>query len=116
MKKAKQILIVDDDILAQWLLEALIEHMGYRALVAHDGFEALGILSPEIDLILLDIVMPGLDGFEVIQRIRCGDSCQDVPIIVVIGLSGEERRKKASHLGANDFLSKPIDLHERNPR
>lgn len=116
VKKSKQILIVDDDILTLWLLEAVIEHMGYKALVAHDGFEALAILSPEIDLILLDIVMPGLDGFEVIQRIRCGDSCQDVPIIVVSGLGGEECRKKAERLGANDFVSKPIDRHELQPK
>jgi CheY-like chemotaxis protein len=112
VKDPKRILIVDDEILNRCLLEAMLEPMGFQAQCASDGLEALECLSPEIDLILLDVMMPGLDGFEVARRIRCGDSCQNVPIIMVTGLSSAEDRMRAEEAGADAFVTKPIDQLE----
>lgn len=109
MKERKQILIVDDEPRNRLLLEALLAGMGYQCCMAGDGFEALDRLNPEIDLVLLDIMMPGLSGYEVAQRIRAGSSCQHVPIIMVSALNSEEDRFKAEQAGANEFVTKPID-------
>jgi CheY-like chemotaxis protein len=109
---AKRILIVDDDVANRALLEALVASMGYDYRSASDGLEALNCLDAEIDVVLLDIVMPGLDGYEVARRIRSGTSCQDVPIIMVSGLNCGEDRRKAQQAGANLFVSKPIDRLE----
>jgi CheY-like chemotaxis protein len=112
MKDTKRILVVDDEARNRCLLEAIVGCMGYECQCASDGFEALACLNPEIDLVLLDIMMPGLDGFEVAQRIRSGDSCKDVPIIMVTGLNSMEDRHKASQVGANVFVTKPIDQRQ----
>ncbi|MFH0824782.1 MAG: response regulator [Pseudomonadota bacterium] len=112
MTHTKLILIVDDEAANRILLEAILDCMGYMYRSAGDGFEALACLSPEFDLILLDVMMPGLNGFEVAQRIRNGDSCQDIPIIMVTGLNTEEDRRAALQAGANAFVTKPIDRRE----
>jgi len=112
MKDAKRILIVDDEVWNRFLFEALLEGMGYQWQCAGDGFEALACLSPEIDLVLLDVMMPGLDGFEVARRIRSGCSCPDVPIIMVTALGSAEDRVRAAEAGANAFVTKPINKLE----
>jgi putative two-component system response regulator len=112
VRLSKRILVVDDELLNRCLLEVMLETWGYQIEFASNGTEALASLNPEIDLVLLDIMMPGLDGFEVTRRIRCGHACSDVPIIMVTGLSSTEDRVRAEQVGANGFVTKPIDQVE----
>jgi PAS domain S-box-containing protein len=112
MEPRKQILVVDDEEPNRVLLEAILYAFGYEPELACDGYEALKRLTPDIDLVLMDVMMPGLDGYEVTRRIRCHEEYGDVPVIMVTGLTGKEDRLRAVETGANDFITKPIDRVE----
>src|ERR1041385_8808934 len=73
--KQPLLLIVDDEVLNQELLETVVERLGYLSMIASDGREALEKLTPEIDLVLLDVNMPGMTGLQVAQRIREHPTC-----------------------------------------
>ena len=90
----------------------LLKGFGYTVDVAANGVEALDVMSPSVDLVVLDGEMPEMDGFEVARRIRSDPSVADVPIVMVTGLEGREDRLKAFDLGINDVVSKPIDATE----
>lgn len=110
MKAKPVILVVDDQPQNIELLEAYLAPQGYEIIKAANGEEALGKLSGnQIDLILLDVMMPGMDGFEVARRVR-----QDnlLPIILVTALRETEDRIKGIEAGCDDFLSKPVDKTE----
>ncbi|MBM3300821.1 MAG: response regulator, partial [Deltaproteobacteria bacterium] len=109
MGGVRRILVVDDEQQNRDLLEALLASMEYESEMAQDGFEALAMLRPGLDLVLLDVMLPGIDGFEVARRIRQDPQCGDVPIIMVTALSGKQDRLAAVEAGANDFVTKPID-------
>ncbi len=113
---SKRILIVDDEARNRSLLAAMVEPIGYEAKTATNGIEALEKLDSAVDLVLLDILMPGMDGFEVLERIRDRMDVGDIPIIVVTSLDGKDDRVRAIKLGANDFISKPIDRMELRVR
>ncbi|MFC2105047.1 HD domain-containing phosphohydrolase [Candidatus Bipolaricaulota bacterium] len=108
----QRILIVDDEAINRELLEAILTGFGYEQETAADGFEALAKLKLDIDLVLCDLMMPGMDGFEVVQKIREGSDNADVPICMVTSLSGKEQRLRAVEAGANDFIAKPVDRFE----
>ena len=112
MGSPKQILIVDDDGVNRTLLGSLIEIMGFQAVYAEDGPAALAALSPDIDLVLLDVMMPKMDGYEVVRRIREQHAYSDLPVIMVTALKGKEEQLKAVEAGANDFISKPVTKTE----
>ncbi len=112
MEKKSRILVVDDNDSVRQLLQKMLEKLGYVVETASDGFEALSKLVFDIDLILLDILMPGMDGFAVVKEIRTQAEYKDIPIIMVTGLSSREDRIRAVEVGANDFISKPIDMTE----
>lgn len=114
--KSKRILIVDDDRQNCDLLEAMLKMFGHESEIAMDGFEALGKLSLDIDLVLLDVMMPGMDGFEVAQQIRSNPQYCDLPIIIATALDSKADRLRAVEAGANDFISKPIDKIELRAR
>lgn len=116
MTKPKRILVVDDERYNRDLLDAMLESLGFRAELANDGAEALAKLGPGIDLVLLDIMMPGIDGFEVARRIRQHPQFGHIPIIMVTALESKEDRLRAVEAGANDFISKPIDRVELSVR
>ena len=116
MSQPKRILVVDDEKNNRLLLTALLKTLGHESEEAEDGPEALFKLSSDIDLILLDIMMPVMDGFEVARRIREGPVCSDVPIIMVTSLTSKEDRLQAVQAGANDFISKPVDKVELRVR
>jgi two-component system, sensor histidine kinase and response regulator len=104
------ILVVDDT--ADNLL--LISHLfkdEYRVRIAHTGTKALGICQSDSppDLVLLDIMMPGMDGFEVARRMREHPTSETIPVIFVTAMTGENERRKGLELGAVDFVTKPID-------
>jgi putative two-component system response regulator len=113
MKDKPVILIVDDEPQNIELLEAYLVPQGYEIVKAANGEEALGKLSDnQIDLILLDVKMPGMDGFEVTRRVRQDDKKRLLPIILVTALRETEDRVKGIEAGCDDFLSKPVDKME----
>jgi class 3 adenylate cyclase/CheY-like chemotaxis protein len=113
MKDKPVILIVDDQPQNLELLEAHLVPDGYEIVKAANGEEALSKLSgSQIDLILLDVMMPGTDGFEVTRRIRLDKTYPLLPIILVTALRETEDRIKGIDAGCDDFISKPIDKME----
>jgi PAS domain S-box-containing protein len=110
MKDKPVILVVDDQPQNIELLEAYLAPHGYEIVTAASGKEALGKLSGnQIDLILLDVMMPGMDGFEVARRVRQDNAHRLLPIILVTVLRESEDRVKGIEAGCDDFLSKPYN-------
>jgi putative two-component system response regulator len=113
MKGKPSILVVDDQAQNVELLEAILAPRGYEVFKAGSGEEALVRLSADpIDLVLLDVIMPGMDGFELTRRIREDKGNHLLPIVLVTALSGTEDRIKGIEAGCDDFISKPIDKME----
>ncbi len=110
MKDKPVILVVDDQPQNIELLEAYLVPQGYEIIMATSGEDALGKLSGnQIDLILLDVMMPGMDGFEVARRVRQDNTHRLLPIVLVSSLRETEDRVKGIEAGCDDFLSKPVD-------
>ena len=117
MKYANKILIVDDEPGARDILEALLLREGYQLAFASSGKEALKKaqeLTPS--LILLDVMMPEMDGFEVCQKLREMPLLAEVPIIMITALDDRDSRLQGIRSGADDFLSKPFDREELRAR
>jgi putative two-component system response regulator len=112
MKAERRILVVDDVEQNLLLLGGLVRSLGYEVETARDGLEALAKLALGVDLVLLDVMMPGLDGYEVARRVRADPRTQDLPIILVTVLDSREDRVKAIQAGASDFIAKPVDKTE----
>jgi putative two-component system response regulator len=113
MEATQTILIVDDQPQNIELLDAFLAPQGYEIVKAASGEEALVKLSSnKIDLILLDVMMPGMNGFEVAQRIRQNDKTRLLPIILVTALKETEDRVKGIEAGCDDFITKPVDKIE----
>ncbi|GAA1645626.1 hypothetical protein GCM10009744_40530 [Kribbella alba] len=106
------VLVVDDQPPNVRLLEAILAPRGYDVRTAASGEEALRLIAEDdIDLVLLDIVMPGLDGYEVCRRIREQVDTAYLPVVMVTA-SGDEQKVKALEAGADDFLTKPVNKSE----
>lgn len=111
------ILIVDDNASARETLVSMLEGQDYEIELAKDGFQALQILNQlQPDLILLDVMMPGMDGFEVCHRIRATPQLAEVPIIMITALDDRASLVTGIESGADDFLSKPVDRYELQAR
>ena len=105
---SKRILIVDDEPRYLRLLEANLKTEGYGVVTASDGLQAIEVFSSQpVDLVLLDVMMPRLDGFGVCQRIR---EFSNVPIIILTAKGEEQDRVRGLDLGADDYLVKQIGL------
>ena len=111
-EKQPLVLIVDDELINRELLETVVERLGYQSEIACDGPQALAMLKPEIDLVLLDVNMPGMTGFDMVRAMRQNPAYADVPVIMVTALNSKEDRLEAVRAGANDFIAKPIDMTE----
>jgi putative two-component system response regulator len=108
-----KVLIVDDESAARTALEALLRREGFDVRDASDGPSALAECARfRPDLILLDILMPGMNGFEVCRRIKATPETRLTPVVLITGLSATEDRIEGINAGADDFLSKPIDINE----
>ena len=104
------LLIVDDDQSARETLVAMLERENYTLELAKNGFEAIQMAeSLHPDLILLDVMMPGMDGFEVCRRIRSTPQLAEVPIIILTALDDRASHLRGIESGADDFLTKPVD-------
>ncbi len=110
---SEKILIVDDETGARAALEFLLRREGFEVRDAADGPAAIQECATfRPDLILLDIMMPGMDGFEVCRRIKATPETRLTPVVLITGLTGTEDRIMGINAGADDFLSKPIDMNE----
>ncbi|MGQ9653967.1 MAG: response regulator [Thermodesulfobacteriota bacterium] len=106
---AKRILIVDDDELVLIALKELLKPQGYEVQTITSGAEALKMLDKDgFDLLILDIMMPEMDGFELCRRIRQREPYKDTPVVFLTAKSRDEDRAQGLEAGANLFLSKPI--------
>src|SRR5512143_3667213 len=107
---AKRILIVDDEPRYLRLLEANLRTEGYEVVTAQDGMQAVSVFSDQpIDLVLMDVMMPKLDGFGATQRIR---EFSSTPIIILTAKGDEQDRVRGLDLGADDYLVKPFSASE----
>ena len=105
----KSILIVDDDEMVLMALDELLKPEGYDVHTVASGSKALEKLQRQkYDLLMLDVIMPEMDGFELCRRIREKDECKETPIVFLTAKSREEDRVLGLDAGANLFLSKPI--------
>lgn len=114
MEKSKaKILVVDDDERALRLIEAMLAPKGYQIILAKDGKEAVDIVRSRIpDLILLDIMMPGIDGYATLAKIKEDKATANIPVIMVSAVGYELNKKLANQLGAAGYITKPVDLAE----
>ena len=110
------VLVVDDLEVNLKLLRMILETAGFGVLEARDGNEALtmlkGPLGRSVDIVLSDLMMPGMDGIEVVQAIKASEELSSIPVIIITASLERESRIKALELGAEDFVTRPIDRHE----
>jgi len=106
-----RILVVDDVEANVRLLEAKLTLEYYEVMTAGDGAKALQVASDERpDIILLDVMMPGMDGFETCRRLKADPVTRHIPVVLVTALDGREDKIKGLGVGADDFVTKPISV------
>ena len=107
----QKILVVDDDLFVRRPLQEVLRQGGFDAVSAADGPECLEMLAEQRpDLIILDVVMPGPDGFEVCRTIKSEERFADIPVILMSARNRGGDRERGMRLGATDFLTKPYTL------
>ncbi len=105
------ILVVDDDANNRDLLSRRLRRLGYEVTLGHDGLHALALIGERsFDVVLLDVMMPGLDGFEVLKELRKARPATDLPVIMATAKDNSEDVVHALGLGANDYVTKPLDF------
>jgi response regulator RpfG family c-di-GMP phosphodiesterase len=108
-----RILCVDDEPITLNLLAVVLEPQGYEVIKASNGKDAIEMISRQrIDLVLLDVVMPEVSGFEVCRRIKTEERFRHIPVVMITGLGSKEDRIKGIEAGAEDFIVKPFDRAE----
>ena len=110
----KKILIVDDDPRNIFALKLTLKARGYKIVSSTTGKEAIQILEQdsEIGLVLMDMMMPEMDGYEAVKIIRQMPAVKDIPVIAVTAQAMEEDRQKCLDAGAQDYVKKPIDVDQ----
>lgn len=111
MEQHKKILVIDDEPDSLMTLSMALKSLGYVVLGALNGREGLKLFNEEKpDLVVLDIVMPLMDGWEVLKRIKAGFKSKRVPVILITGKTEEESKEKGYRYKANFYVTKPYDL------
>ena len=105
-----RVLVVDDLVANVRLLEAKLQAEYFEVITAHNGLDALDIVTrAKPDIVLLDVMMPGIDGFEVCTRIKANPATSHIPIVMITAMDQTEDRIKGLKAGADDFLTKPVN-------
>jgi len=112
--KAKKVLIVDDDLRNIFAIKTLLESHRMQVMHAENGLDGIEIIerNPDIDLVLMDIMMPELDGYETIKIIRKDPKKRWLPVIAVTAKALKEDRERCLEAGASDYLAKPVDENQ----
>lgn len=110
----KTVLVVDDDVRNIYSLTKALEVLNMKVITAIDGAEALKILdeNPQTDIVLLDMMMPNMDGYETAERIRKNESLKNLPVIAVTAKAMMGDREKCIKAGASDYITKPVDVDQ----
>lgn len=112
-KNTYTLLIIEDDYFQQELLKIWLEAEKYEVLIAANGEQALSIIAEhKPDLILLDLVMPKLNGFQVAEQLKANPETQQIPVVVVTAIDDHDKRIEVLEIGVDDFLNKPVDRIE----
>lgn len=112
-----KIIVVDDDPAIQTLVKVNLEMQGHKVLTANDGVEGYALVQQELpDLVVLDVMMPNVDGYTVCQRIRKNPETEGIPVLMLTALGVVEDKVKGFDVGADDYLVKPFDLPELQVR
>jgi len=110
MENAGLVLVVDDDSLNRMLLTTNLQQQGYTVASARDGKQAFGIAArPPFDVVLLDLLMPEMDGYQVLERMKQDPVLRHLPVIVISALDEMESVIRCIEMGATDYLAKPFD-------
>jgi DNA-binding response OmpR family regulator len=110
---AGRVLVVDDDLNIRDVVHRYLEHAGYQVLLADNGEQALRLIHDATpDLVVLDLMLPGIDGLEVCRRLRTGTSPSSVPVVMLTALGAEDDRIAGLQLGADDYIAKPFSPRE----
>jgi CheY-like chemotaxis protein len=110
VQSGKKILVADDDARNRKLLETLLNSDGYQVAAVNSGQAALSaVAGDKPDLVMLDLMMPGMDGFEVLRRLKGSADWQDIPVVMVTALDDAGSRARMNAAGAADLLIKPVD-------
>jgi chemosensory pili system protein ChpA (sensor histidine kinase/response regulator) len=106
-------MVVDDSVTVRKVTSRLLERQGMTVIVAKDGVEAIALLRERRpDIILLDIEMPRMDGFEVARQVRHDEGLAELPIVMISSRTGSKHKERAAELGVNRFLGKPFQENE----
>jgi len=110
---SKKILIVDDETDLVETVRFPLEVEGYHVLISYNGEDALNQARKENpDLILLDLMLPKLDGYEVCRRLKCDDRCKHIPILMLTAKFQEKDKTLGMETGANEYITKPFDIRD----
>src|ERR1700719_557918 len=110
---AGTVLVADDQAANRELLEEFLATQGLKVISASDGVDAIEQLSRnQVDLVLLDVMMPRLNGFQVCEKIKANPDTYLIPVILVTSLSDKQDRIEGIKVGADDFLTRPVDSSE----
>ena len=116
VKKASQqpvVMVVDDSITMRKVTSRVLDNHSIEVMTAQDGVDAIEQLHDRVpDLMLLDIEMPRMDGYELLEHVRADARLRHVPVIMITSRAGQKHRKKARSAGANDYLTKPYQETE----
>lgn len=116
-KKRIKILVIDDEKDFSFFLKKNLERLSYKVLVAANGKEGLQLAKRnKPDLIFLDIMMPGMSGFELLKSLKADKQTLSIPVIMLTGRDDQESQKLAASLGNQDYLIKPVELEELRSR
>ena len=112
--KGRRVLIVDDDVRNVFALTSALESRGIEVLYAENGRDSLSVLAenPDVDLVLMDIMMPEMDGYETMTALRQMPQFRRLPVIALTAKAMEEDREQSVAAGASDYITKPVDIDQ----